>query len=321
MRNLVLLALLFSSVSASAGAQCGDHTESVNFQQGADYRGLVSGVVGTVPAVGSALSGVTKVLWQDNSQQQLMDALVDYVNRVVPGMIAQEHARILQEHVAGLRSLLNDYNQTTDPVQKGQYLTALLALLDELEPEFFDPRVPERTMAHFVAFGSIRLVALREQYLFARVYYGSDADRVLHEAKLRTAVATYRQAAVAMRGRVMDWRMGMIHLNQGSASKLSGRFMNMYHWWNTHDDFCDTTVLSASSSNNSGAIRDAGATFRQHTGEYRQKVSSSFGAELDTILKPTQDWQKLLDTAVAPTQPPHALAQPSQGSNVAVGTL
>ena len=103
-----------------------------------------------------------------------------YVNQVVPGMIAQEHVQQLQQHVAGLRAVLNDYNQTTDPVQEGEYLTTLISLLDELEPEFFNPRPRSAPWHTLLLSGSIRLVALREQYLFAAQYYGADPDRAAH---------------------------------------------------------------------------------------------------------------------------------------------
>jgi delta endotoxin, N-terminal domain len=313
-RDAITVAFLlgFAAISPlKMPAQCTDQgVIPATFTPGPDYRSLVSGAIGATPAIGSALSGITKFLWSDDSQQQVFNALVAYVNQVVPGMIAQEHVQQLQQHVVGLRAVLNDYNQTTDPVQKGEYLTTLISLLDELEPEFFDPRTPERTLAHFVAFGSIRLVALREQYLFAAQYYGADPDRAAHLTLLQSNIARYTKAAADIRSRAMEWRLGMVNFAQNSTWNYGVRSKQQIFHTSTRDDFCNANVNSYSGPSYPRSARSLHAA-------YVAKVRAAFNHQLDLIMQPTTDWPKL--NAVAPP-PAHALLSAQGNSQIITGS-
>ena len=270
--------LLFAS---SARAQCKENGDiSANLQKGDDYRGMVTGAIGLTPEVGGALSFATSILWADNSDQELFDQIVDYVNKLVPALIAQEHVRLLQQHVAGLRQIVRDYKQTSNPLQKGEWLTALLAELDELEPEFFDNRVPERTLAYFVAFGSIKLLALREQFLFAQQYYGNDVDRATHLKQLHQDIARYTAAVTGIRQRAMAWRLSQLRLDHENRY-VSHMLYRDFYW--VRDDFCGWN------SNQTSHL----AFIKGRLEDRRRVVTAAFGADLDSILKPATDWPKL----------------------------
>jgi hypothetical protein len=194
-----MAALLLMLCATGARSRCNEQVGSApEFKGSTDYRNLVAG---------SAVSELTLLLWPDNSQEQLFQAIVDYVNRVVPGMIAQEHILLLEQNVQGLKKLVKDYDRTINPMHKGEYLTDLIGHLDVLEPQFFDERLPERTLAPLVAFGTLRLVALREQYLYSNLYYGTDPDRLTHYEELKETAARYVAATSSMRQRVLDARM------------------------------------------------------------------------------------------------------------------
>jgi len=223
-------------LASSALAQCKENGDiSANLQKGDDYRGMVTGAIGLTPEVGGALSFAASILWADNSDQELFDQIVDYVNKLVPALIAQEHVRLLQGHVAGLRKIVYDYKHTSNQLQKGEWLTSLLAHLDELEPEFFDDRTPEHTLAHFVTFGSIKLLALREQCLFAEQYYGNDIDHATHLNQLHHEIARYTAAARSIRERAMAWRLSQLRLDHENRY-VSHMLYRDFYW--VRDDFC-----------------------------------------------------------------------------------
>ena len=251
-------------------------------------RMIAPAALGAVPEVGAILKAVAGFLLpDDNTPEAAFDQMRKYVDKLVPELISQEHVTQLQHHVTGLNKVLKDYNETHNPRQKGQWLTSLLALLDELEPTFFDPRVPERTLAHFVAFGSLRIAALRELALFSKDYYGNDDDRATHERWLNDTIRKYTEAAAGIKDRAMAWRLGKIHGQ--SQYEYHGKGADNIRVFAV-DDFCNWRGPRRQRGH-------AGADLNQR----RDQVRTAFGRELDAILEPTRHWAqgKLAEPASA----------------------
>jgi hypothetical protein len=100
----------------------------------------------------------------------------EYVDALVPELIAQERARDLEKRLAGLHQVLNSYNRTSYGVQqKGQYFTSFLSLLP-----------------YFVPMGTLTIVALQEQYLYyQKIYNEADPDKAKHLEDLQDAITKY----------------------------------------------------------------------------------------------------------------------------------
>ena len=230
---------------------------------------------GLVPEVGGVLKEVASFLLpDDNNAEAAFDQMKKYVDKLMPELISQEHVTQLLNHVTGLKKVLDDYNETHNLRQKGQWLTSLLALLDEIEPKFFDPRVPERTLAHFVAFGSLKIAALREQALFSKDYYGKDDDRALHERKLNDTIRKYTEAAAGIKDRAMAWRLGKIPTIAVRISRQGRRNIRV---------FPGRRLLQLART---PRPRGRGREINHR----RDQVRAAFGRELDAILEPTRHW-------------------------------
>lgn len=274
------------------------------FHADRDYRSFVAGIAGAIPAfmtkdvpVGSFLGGAIKLLWPDNTADALFEKMKTYVNAVVKDEIAQEHVNDLQMKVQGIREVFGRYERATNPLDKGELLNTLLGILDSVEPYFFDPRKPEKTLAEFVAFGTLKLEALREKYLFAADYYGSesDSDRAAHLAELQETARRFTDGAHKIRERAMAWRLGKIE--SWSESKYvgyrgGGRSYRVGH---TEDKLC-------------GWSAGGGNTINVRTAAVRK----GFGDDLDVILEPTKHWgevAKAVDRLVpSPVRPSQSVA-------------
>src|SRR5665213_2503630 len=103
----------------------------------------------------------------------MFKALVNYVDAIVPDSIAKERVAQLKLAIAGLQANLKSFLKEGDLVQKGGALTDLIKALEREEPRFLDKATPpEKQLAVVVAFGTLRLMALRERILHAKEYYG-----------------------------------------------------------------------------------------------------------------------------------------------------
>jgi hypothetical protein len=296
------------------------------FKGSPDYRHLVAGIVGSVPGLigagplGSALHGLTLFLWPDNSSEEVFQAMVDYVNKLVPELISQERIHTLQEHVQGLKEIVADYDDTTDPLQKGEYLTSFIATLDSLEPQFFDDRAPEKTLAPLVAFGTLKLVALREQYLNAHLYYGNDdRDRAMHYQKLKNTVEKYTKATAGIRKRLLDARMAKIHFKVLDKTftrlpfnrrdpELNGTVEEQGAVYD--DDFCGTHKSVELYYRDRGSETKNWGEWNALIKEGPAQARKAYEESLDLILTPTKDWPQLIPPvnaeAPAATQGPRS---------------
>ncbi len=267
-------------------------------------RTIVVALSGAVPKVGGLVSGAIKFLWKDvDNYSAVFDQMREYVDKLIPEMISREHVHKLEQHVSGLRSAANNYVRTTNLLQKGEYLTSMLTVLDAMEPEFFDDRAPEKVLAHFVAFGTLKLAALREQYLFAPDYYGGDEDRESHFQLLQQQVGRYTGAAAGIRTRALAWRMGKIKCERGSEQKSRTKSAPLkWRWLDVHDELCgwqqryrgNWWAVSTALIGGHGDPGEPKFTPSQTFCTNRQDlVRRGFTSDLDAIVEPINHWAAL----------------------------
>jgi hypothetical protein len=266
------------------GDPCSDNTgaQAERFISNPDVRNLIAGTAGAVPTIGSLLGGVIRVLWKDNSQEALFDQMKNYVDRLIPDMIAREHVDNLRKQVDGLRGALTRYDVAKDPVEKGGLLSAILITMDAMQPDFFDPRLPAQTLAAFVAFGTLRLTALRENYVFGADYYGNDDPNRFTE--LKNTEKLFTEGAEQIRQRAMAWRLDKIRIGEQSHV-FGGRAPGGYTARYVRDELCGWQ---------SGEFRRD-----WQLPDRRGVVQAGFGRDLDAILAPTRQWVRLAE----PTAP------------------
>jgi hypothetical protein len=200
-------------------------------------RDVVKGSLGAVPEVGWVLSALTSVLWPQTTKDPLQNwnEIKQYAEKMCKALIAAESTKQLEERLEGIRRVLNDYKHTSlGSRQKGEWFTSLLAVLDETEPFFFDKDYPEKTLPYFVAMGTLKLAALREQCLFYKdIYLIPDPDAVEHLQELKDKIREYTDAAADLRKRVMKWRLDMIQ--RQVSERMVSDFGNKVRTWVVSD--------------------------------------------------------------------------------------
>jgi hypothetical protein len=279
-----------------------------------DIAKKLGGLAGKLP-IGALVSGVAGLLWPDPTPDALFNQLKDYVDKLVPKAISDEHITDLKGSVEGLKNSLDTYLDARNLAYKGVLLGSLEQNLNTIEPKFFDTRAPEQALAHFVAFATLKLTVLREQYLHGTDYYGDDVDHDLAMCKLNNAVVKYTQAAADIRKRVMDWRLAKLRddVNRGDY-RGKGR-----GWTWTHqvvDDFCDWRSDKASKKQT-----DMNMFLRA------EQIKGAYGKNLDAILAPIAHWASSTDRAapalkeqdchkLPPSSPPSSDDSNSDISNI-----
>jgi hypothetical protein len=273
---------------------------AVKFQKETDYRTMLTMATSMVPEVGQVLSGVIKLLWEDKTPDSLFGQMKEYVDRLVPALIAKDKVGRLEGRIEGLQNLMRDYNNTKVLEEKKDRLMGIISQFAMAEPEFFStpspnevPR-PEQVLAYFVAFGTTYLVALRELYLHGTEYYGSNADQQQHLTSLQEAIQRYTSAAADIKQRIMDWRLSTLNKYQynvwnspGPASAFGLGGDTIYY---VSDDLCGWRKEV-------GGDKDAR---EQVFAERWEQVKAAYGADLDVILSPLTNWARLADPSQIP---------------------
>ncbi len=269
---------------------------AVKFQKGDEIRNMVTMAAAGVPEIGQILSGTLKLFWEDTGPSDLFNQMKAYVDRLVPGLIAQQHVQDLENTLAGLINVMNNYQQAPDSGEKKGHLLFLVDQLALAEPNFFDihdleKSRPEQYLAHFIAFGTLKMVALRELYIHGKEYYGSDAGTALHLKNLQDAVKKYTTMAAGIRPRAMDWRRTT--LNKYQYDEGGPRpFGTTYYY--VSDDVCGWRQEAGSSATYDN--RDAVWAYRW------AQVEPAYGADLDAILSHIAEW-RMLEIPVSPPPP------------------
>ena len=285
---------------------------------GVDFRDIVIGIVGKVPEAGEALAGVTSFLWkQEGTEDDVFQQMKEYVDALVPELIAQERATQLAQRLAGLHAVLKDYNGTSYGVsQKGQYFTSFLSALSQAEPFFFDPRAPEKTLPYFVPMGTLKILALREQYLYYdRIYKEHDPDQASHLQDLQTAIKTYSAAlseaqVAAMRWRVQD-KVGLDIVKKTDWGVLGPTTTTT---WTAVDRLCAWQVSYQNNSLSGGEL-DGEKKAKTALSQRRAQVEFAYGADLDLLMTPAYLWAYM-----DPTKPGQPDAMPVDVTSGPFGT-
>jgi hypothetical protein len=128
-----------------------------------------------VPVVGDVLKEYTKAIWKDPGPRQLFKQMKDYVDKMVPELISDQHITDLREGVEGVNNALKAYDDTDIPEEKAKYLTSIETAIDiALEPKYFDSRAPEKALPvfcrprHGQADGAARTVSSQQRLLLHR---------------------------------------------------------------------------------------------------------------------------------------------------------
>jgi hypothetical protein len=243
---------------------------------------LGGGLVGKLP-VGALVSGVAAILWPDPTPDALFDQMKTYVDKILPKAISDEHIQHLKNSVEGLKTAIDAYTEAKNLRYKGVLLGSLEQILNGIEPDFNDPRAPQQALAHFVAFATLKLTVLREEYLHANEYYGDDADHDLAACKLNNAVLKYTNAAKDIKQRAMDWRIKQIQFEW--TRKTSGD--PEHNWYSkAWDDFCDWDDTYHKVSD---------AYFGIHM--RKMAIRDSYGKALDVLLAPLAHWASSTERA------------------------
>ncbi len=308
MSRTPLLAVLASALcsiwlfpTAAAAVDCGPEggvSPNVSYVQqetGNHFRDVVIGLVGHIPEAGSALQEVTGFLWKapDSEASAVFDQMKAYVDELVPELIAQERVRELEQRLAGLHHVLRDYNRTSyGTPQKGEWFTNLLALLDQAEPFFFDERNPEKTLTYFVPLGTLRLLALQEQYLYySRIYDRADPDRGKHLEDLRTAIATYSAALTQAKAAAVNWRVQMkTGIDTRTQQTVGVLGPTTTTTWTAIDRLCSWQVSYQHNSLSGGDLYGEEHAKRDLE-QRRQQVTFAYTANLELLLAPAELWQ------------------------------
>jgi delta endotoxin, N-terminal domain len=281
-------------------------------------RTIVTTGISKIPAVGKVLGGLTKLLWKDPSKDELFDKMKLYVDNLVPDSITRERVDQLAGSLSGLRLDLKKYLHHEELSRKGGDLTTLIGLINDKEDEILSGSTPpEKALPLVLAFGLLKLTALREQYLHMNDYYKANAhDHSWDFQDYNDAVRQYAKVAADLKDKIIANRLAKIHLNEGDYSKPIGStdFGNIIYdkieYSNPTDDFCDWEKVYDRSD------RDAAlAELKRRQDEVRKVYSE----DLDLILQPIAHWPSST-TVAGPTdvngRPKEKSAALSGGANL-----
>jgi hypothetical protein len=264
--------------SASNGVILGIQAADANSR----VEALVAGVAGMVPTVGSGLKGLVTALWPNPTDPMAVwDAIDQYINTLVQGLLNQAKADYLQSTLQGIYNLILNYNATAyGTTQKGSLFSSLLSQVLADEPYFMDREAPETTLTYLVSMGTVTLIILREQALFYQdIYNEADPTPEEHLALLQGKISEYGTCALSASKNAIEWRLGLIEVKSTSGGPSPT--------W---------AVVDAYTNYNSAAYSsEASAEAMKRT--VQEQVARDYAMQLETIMNPAKLW-KYLDPAV-----------------------
>ena len=179
-------------------------------------RTVVTSGLKAIPEVGSLVSGVVSALWKDPANDEMFKALVSYVDALVPDSITKERVAQMKDELGGLWDNLNSYLNEKDLYQKGLDLKLLNNTLEQMRKKFFNDRTePEKQLALVVAFGTLRLLALKEQILHQDEYYPGHPSS-LAVSSMNTAVTQFAKLAADMKSKIIERRLAKLRVEAGA---------------------------------------------------------------------------------------------------------
>jgi hypothetical protein len=201
-----------------------------------------------------------------------------------------------------------------------------VTIIQTMERQFFDFKSPEKRLPHFVAFGTLKLVALRELYLFSQTYFGPSQDPInVYLPKLRKSFDDYSQAAADMRERTLAWRMSKLecdkHEDERAVYLGSGHTRPAYTpVVQPRDRFCQwegPRVTGPEHRMDESAIWPSDQACRDRSAEVRY----GFLSQLDVILEPTRHWEALANVPDLPPPPGPGAVDDNPPQDTALGIV
>ena len=271
-------------------------------------RDALTETLSNVPEVGGLLSGVAQELWGDPTTPALFDQMQDYVKGVVPEMIEDAETQDLKKRLIILRDKLADYATTQNLLDRGEKLTNLIGDLANLQREFVDPAHPEKRLAYFVGFATLRLAALREKYLHTKDYWGNNLDLDKNSHALNAAIDEFQKQAQEIKDSALAERLSHIYVDRHVARQGGGWGPNYKVWAATaKDDRCDWPAHTYEHDEFAHCFSDminshcdpTDQTINADKQAARRKeiVAKAYGEDLDLILAPITHWAHATDMA------------------------
>ncbi len=251
-------------------------------------RDLVIAGAGLVPEVGGAIKGLLTFLWPASSPR-LWTELAEYVQAVVTDLIAQERSIQLEQKLQGLFNVASSYVKASG-TQRREFFSSLLALLNEADPMFCDLRSPEKHLWHLVAFATLRIVALRDQYdHFKEIYGEDDARRAEHLKDIQEAIKKYAGAAKLGRDTALRRRLDKIKISRTYQEFNRGRW-NRWRIWDEFDGWSREKVFFAAGPNDEASgKREATRVFDDR----KKEIGDQIFTRLEAIFAPLYAWNAL----------------------------
>jgi hypothetical protein len=197
---------------------------------------------------------------------------VDYVKVLVPELLAQDFEKALGRKVTGIKTVLGRYNDETDIDDRKGDLDWLHNQLDYLEEDFIgDDYPPDRTIAHFVAYGTLKLAILKE-----RVDSATDAQRPARQRELDRTIEKYRAHAAKLKDKLAAQRIVNLKVEERCTSRHFFRRTDVTCHYKATDPACGW----------SGHEFDDESDAKADLARRSEDVRKSYAIALDSLLEP-----------------------------------
>ncbi len=293
----------------------------------AKIRDASTGLIAAIPTYGGAISGVVKFLWDDPTPDAVFNQMKAYVKKLVTEKISDEHYANLTSLIDGTRRNLRWYRRSTEPSSQGGALAAMDNDLSTRRGEFDDPDHPEQMLAYFVAFGTLDLAVMREEYLHTKEifcapgedYSNSERCAKQHRAyldELNEGVGDFTKDAQKFRKNILAWRLNKIHVDTDHDTKVLSSEggggdgppitnVEKIYKATAADDFCDTSLWHPATHEH-GEFDDGPDDTQNAQADAdarKAAVTKAFSKNLDLILAPLAHWASSTVEAAPVTAP------------------
>ena len=263
-------------------------------------RQIVTGALGAIPEVGGPLSMAAKLLWKDGTSDSLFNQMKDYVKQLVPEALTEEFERHLDRRVEGIENVLRNYNGEVDPKEKPGHLNKLYNDLSSFEPDFGLHRPdtvdaahpPDRTIRHFVAFGALKMLVLKE-----RLDRAAPEFRAARAKELYDEIKRYWEHAQKVKAAIIAARVAKVHPKNGSyLTPIDvtefGNFINdEVKYSEAQDDACNWSAPGHDGHDNPDTLRDVA--------NRKDAVLKTYNQMIDNMLEPLNTWRAVLPEEIA----------------------
>jgi hypothetical protein len=286
-------------------------------------RTIVTSGLKVIPDIGSLVSGVVSFFWKDPANDEMFKALVNYVDALVPDSITKERVAQMKDDLDGLRDNLNSYLQETDLYQKGLDLKILNNTLQQMGKKFFNDRTePEKQLALVVAFGTLRLMALKEQILHQDQYYPGHPSS-LAVSDMNEAVKQFAKLASDMKSKIIERRLAKLRVEAGHERERRYDADGASYWadgspnFTAVDDQCDWSRKHIGPGR--GEVGMSLINAYNNLGQRTNDVRKAYNRDLDVLLAPIAHWPSITPVAApadANGRPNEKSAALSDGANL-----